>query len=165
MNTYSIQRVGPQAAPLIQQLGTAVYHTTYQSILSGAQIDFMLQKNYTPEAIQQVMAAGQEFYILTKPDRQPLGFIALQKKNKDTLRIEKLYLLAGSQGLGLGKKLIDFAVDHAKGQGFSVVELNVNRGNNAYHFYRKHGFEVIAEVDIPYYGYILDDYIMQRPIR
>src|SRR5690606_22249011 len=77
MNAYIIQKVGPQAAPLVKQLGTAVYHTTYQSTTSGAQIDFMLQKNYTPEAIQQVMADGQEFYILTRPDRQPFGFIAL----------------------------------------------------------------------------------------
>ncbi len=165
LKMYTIRKVSKEGAAVIHHLGTAVYHTTYTAILSRAQIDFMLHKNYTPEAIQQAMAEGQDFYIICQQKMQPLGFIALQKKNNDILRIEKLYLLVDSQGLGLGKKLIDFAVDQAKEHDFSIVELNVNRGNKAYHFYLKQGFKVISEVDIPYYGYILDDYVMQRLVH
>ncbi|MBD1421057.1 GNAT family N-acetyltransferase [Sphingobacterium chuzhouense] len=162
---YTIRRVSKEEAAVIHHLGTEVYHTTYTAILSRDQIDFMLRKNYRPEAIQQSMLNGQDFYLIFQQETQPLGFIALQKKSEDILRIEKLYLLANNQGLGLGKQLIDFAVDQAEERGFSVVELNVNRGNKAYYFYLKQGFQVIEEVDIPYYGYVLDDYVMQKLVR
>jgi ribosomal protein S18 acetylase RimI-like enzyme len=60
--------------------------------------------------------------------------------------------------------LIDFAQIQAQASGKAVLELNVNRGNSAYEFYKKIGFKVVEEVDISYYGYILDDYVMQREI-
>lgn len=162
---YAIRKVSKKDVAVIQHLGTEVYHTTYTTILSRAQIDFMLCKNYSPEAIQQSMIDGEDFYLIFQQQEKPLGFIALQKKNDAILRIEKLYLLATSQGLGLGKKLIDFAIEKAKELDCSVVELNVNRGNRAYHFYLKQGFQVVEEVDIPYHGYILDDYVMQKLVR
>lgn len=162
---YTIRKASKEDATIIHHLGMEVYHTTYTAILSRGQIDFMLQKNYSPKAIRQSMLNGQDFYLIFQQDTQPLGFIALQKKNNSILRIEKLYLLATSQGLGLGKKLIDFATEKAKEYDYSVVELNVNRGNKAYHFYLKQGFQVLEEVDIPYYGYVLDDYVMQKLVR
>ncbi|NGM65613.1 GNAT family N-acetyltransferase [Sphingobacterium sp. SGR-19] len=162
---YTIRKVSKEEAAVIHRLGTEVYHTTYTAILSPAQINFMLRKNYSPEAIQQSMLNGQDFYLIFQEETHPLGFIALQKKSEDILRIEKLYLLADSQGLGLGKKLIDFAVEKAKELDYSALELNVNRGNKAYHFYLRQGFQVMKEVDIPYYDFILDDYVMQRLVR
>ncbi|PRD53812.1 GNAT family N-acetyltransferase [Sphingobacterium gobiense] len=162
---YTIRKVSREEATVIHHLGTEVYYTTYTAILSPAQIDFMLRKNYSPEAIQQSMLNGQDFYLIFQQEIQPLGFMALQKKSEDILRIEKLYLLKSSQGLGLGKKLIDFAVEKARELNCSVVELNVNRGNKAYYFYLKQGFQVMKEVDIPYYDYVLDDYVMQRLVR
>src|SRR5690606_42041883 len=53
----------------------------------------MLCKNYSPEAIQQSMIDGEDFYLIFQQQEKPLGFIALQKKNDAILRIEKLYLL------------------------------------------------------------------------
>lgn len=162
---YTIRKARQKEAAIIHHLGTEIYHSTYSSILSRDQIDFMLAKNYTPQAIHQSMMEGQDFYLLFRQKTEPLGFIALQKKGEQVLRIEKLYLLAQCQGSGLGKMLIDFAVEYAKTHGCSIVELNVNRGNRAYHFYLKQGFQVVQEVDIPYYGYVLDDYVMQKLIR
>jgi ribosomal protein S18 acetylase RimI-like enzyme len=41
--------------------------------------------------------------------------------------------------------------------------LNVNRNNiKAKQFYERQGFHIIAEVDIPYRSYILNDYIMEK---
>lgn len=161
---YTIRKARKEEAGLIQDLGTKVYFSTYTAILSREQIDFMLERNYTPEAIQASMESGQDFYLLARQDTEPIGFVAIQKKSTQILRIEKLYLLASCQGLGLGKMLIEFAQDKAKAMGCATLELNVNRGNPAYHFYLRQGFQVIDEVDIPYYGYVLDDYVMQMQI-
>jgi len=123
----------------------------------------MLNRNYTVDAIQKLMQIGQDFYLLYE-DHVPKGFIAVQKKEETILRIEKLYLLDEVKGRGYGKKLLDFVAQLAHSKDLKQLELNVNRSNPAYHFYLKQGFTVTETVDIPYYGYVLDDYIMQKDL-
>ncbi|GAA4521207.1 GNAT family N-acetyltransferase [Sphingobacterium thermophilum] len=152
-----------EEASIIHELAHKIYFPTYTGILSEDQMEFMLEKSYTVTAIQQSIQHGQLFYIAYE-ENVPVGFIALTNKNENILRIEKLYLLPSSQGKGFGGLMISFAEEEAAQRGRDTLELNVNRGNKAYYFYLKQGFEVVEEVDIPYYGYILDDYVMQKKI-
>lgn len=146
----------------ISNMAHTIWPDVYREILSKEQINFMLEKNYTMEGLAESMVNGQFFYILQE-NGIGQGFISL-KTLEDKLRIEKLYLMTSAQGKGFGRMLIDFAVSKAKNKRKEILELNVNRSNPAYHFYLKQGFKVIEAVDIPYYDYILDDYIMQREI-
>ena len=66
------------------------------------------------------------------------------------------------QGNGSGKKLITHISELAKSKGGKILELNVNRGNTAHHFYRKIGFDIHQTVDIPYHHFILNDYVMRK---
>ncbi|MGB7528370.1 GNAT family N-acetyltransferase [Sphingobacterium cellulitidis] len=157
-----IVKANKEDAELIQQLAHSIWYPTYQEILSKKQIDFMLERMYSVEAIQASMVLKSTFYLLIDDD-EAVGFIGIEPK-QDLLRIEKIYLLPTTQGKGFGKLLIDFAAEEARKQGLSELELNVNRSNNAYHFYLKQGFRVVEEVDIPYYEFILDDYIMRKKI-
>lgn len=150
-------------AHVIAAIGEASYRSTYPGILSEEQINFMLQKSYTVSAIQEMMQQGQDFYLLVE-EAMAKGFIAVQLKDEAILRIEKLYLLPETIGKGYGHALINFAAAWAQQKGLSTLELNVNRGNPAYHFYLKQGFTVREIVDIPYYGYVLDDYVMQKEV-
>lgn len=156
-----IFKAKPADAQTIHTLVHQIYYPTYKDILSKDQIEFMLDKSYTIEAIQASMASNQDFYLLQN-DQEFLGFMALSVSSSPLLRIEKLYLLPETQGKGCGKLMINFAQEVALSVGLNTLELNVNRGNKAYHFYLKQGFKVTQEVDIPYYGYILDDYVMQK---
>lgn len=157
-----IVKANKDEAELIQQLAHAIWYPTYQEILSKRQIDFMLERMYSVEAIQASMGLKSAFYLLFD-DVEAVGFIGIEPK-EDLLRIEKIYLLPSTQGRGFGKQLIDFAAEEARKLGLSELELNVNRSNKAYHFYLKQGFRVVEEVDIPYYEFILDDYIMRKKI-
>jgi ribosomal protein S18 acetylase RimI-like enzyme len=60
--------------------------------------------------------------------------------------------------------LIDLAAEEARNLGFKELELNVNRYNKAYNFYLKQGFKVVEEVDIPYYEFFLNDYVMRKSL-
>ena len=159
-----ILKAAQDDAYIIHELAHLIYFPTYSSILSKDQMDFMLGKSYTVAALQESMQTDQDFYIAYNVHNKPVGFMALKDKNTQILRIEKLYLLPEAQGSGIGKELVNFAIQQGKLQNKSIIELNVNRGNKAYYFYLKVGFKVVQEVDIPYYGYILDDYIMQKEI-
>lgn len=151
-------------ANVIHQLAHQIYFPTYRDILSQDQMEFMLIKSYSVEALKRSMIEEQTFYLASKED-QALGFMSISEKDNQILRIEKLYLLPEYQGQGLGKKFIEFAKTLAISFDKSIIELNVNRGNKAFFFYKKMGFITLCEVDIPYYGYVLDDFVMQLKVN
>ena len=158
---FHVTKATADQAQIIHDLVHQIYYPTYKDILTKEQIDFMLDKSYTIEALQHAMATDQDFYLLKEEDEY-VGFMALKQATDTIVRIEKLYLLPEMQGKGCGKLLINYAQDMALSVGKHRLELNVNRSNKAYNFYLKQGFKVIQEIDIPYYGYILDDYVMQQ---
>ncbi|MGN0020644.1 GNAT family N-acetyltransferase [Sphingobacterium sp.] len=155
-----IERATEADASVIRDLALATWYPTYSPVLEKAQIDFMLEQSYSVAALQEGMREGAAFYLFLE-DGIAQGFMSLST-HADKIRIDKLYLLPATQGRGFGKLMIDFAAEEAQKQGLSILELNVNRNNKAYHFYLKQGFEVVETVDIPYYQFVLNDYVMQK---
>lgn len=146
----------------IAMIAETSWPIAYGDILAQEQIDFMLDTIYSKEGIQEAMKNDQVFYFL-REGKDAVGFIALQIV-EDVLRIEKLYLLPEAKGKGLGSKSIEFAAEVAQRNNIATLELNVNRSNPAYHFYLKQGFSIVKSVDIPYHGFVLDDYVMRKEL-
>ncbi len=157
-----IRQANIEDASLIHDLAHAIWYPTYENILSKKQIDFMLDKMYSVEVLSAAIQNNTAFHLLYE-EKNAVGFIGIVPKG-ELLRIEKIYLLPSTQGKGYGKQLIDYAAQEAKKLGLDTLDLNVNRSNNAYQFYLKQGFEVIQEVDIPYYEFTLDDYVMRKKL-
>ena len=151
--------------PLIHTLAEAIWWPTYQPILSPEQISFMLEKMYSPGALQEQMDDGIQFLLVYTDAQQAIAFAgwSVSGENPDILKIHKLYIMPEQQGKGIGKMLIRHIEKNAPRQ-CSILELNVNRANPAFHFYKKAGFEVYEEVDIPFYEFFMNDYIMRRAI-
>jgi ribosomal protein S18 acetylase RimI-like enzyme len=152
-------------AKLISNLANTIWWHAYTPILSEEQIRFMLKEIYNPETISAQINAGIHFTIAEK-NKNAIGFTSFKPKENESsiYRIEKLYLLPETHGMGIGKKLLKHVEEIAKKKAFTTLELNVNRNNPALEFYKKEGFTIIKEVDIPYYHFVLNDYIMQKSI-
>lgn len=131
----------------------------------------MLADMYSVDALLQEQAAGVHFTIW-EWDEQPAGFVGFglkdapdsEKPDPLIMRIEKLYLLPEAQGFGGGRLLMKHVEEEARAVGAAKLELNVNRHNPAQLFYRRQGFMIVQEVDIPYEGFFLNDFIMQKAI-
>ncbi len=158
-----IVQAGVEDRPVIQNLAQRSWHAGYAGVLSPNQIAFMLDKMYSQEGLLEAMHEGCMFFLALE-DGNPVGFIGLKRKLPTTLRIEKIYLVPEVQGKGYGKGLLDFGMEEAKRAQLLTLELNVNRKNKAYYFYLKQGFQVVEEVDIPYYNFVMDDYVMQKTV-
>lgn len=48
--------------------------------------------------------------------------------------------------------------------GAKRLVLNVNRNNPTVHFYEKLGYTIGEIIDIPYYDFVLNDYIMVKSL-
>lgn len=151
--------------PLITELAEKTWWPSYSSIISDEQISFMLEDMYSAESLQKQMNSGIEFLIAER-ENIGIGFAAYSLIDTDNqvFKLHKLYVLPSEQGLGTGKKLIDYVANSAKLKGGKILELNVNRGNPAQHFYKKIGFEIYQTLDINYHHFVLNDYVMRKEL-
>jgi diamine N-acetyltransferase len=146
----------------IRRICFEVWPQTYQNIISGAQIDYMLAMMYSTGAIQKQLKEDGCVFLVASKDGKDLGFASFsQTDEKQIFKLHKLYLSKKHQGLGLGKELLNEVLLRAKESGGLSIILQVNKYNNAKTFYLRNGFEVIQEAafDIGN-NFIMDDYVM-----
>lgn len=157
-----IRIAGSKDISAIHLLAHKIWPVSYHGILPEEQIALMLDKMYSHESLRSQMDEGIIFLIVELEDR-PIAFASysLSDHKQSIYKIHKLYLLPEEQGKGIGALLTNFIKDDVLARGAKVLELNVNRNNPAFYFYKKYGFEVHEEADISYYQYVLNDYVMR----
>lgn len=151
----------------IREIAYVTWPVVYGKILSKAQLDFMLENFYSDATLTDNLVNKGHRFILVNENDDCLGFASYEHhyKGENLTRLHKIYLLPETQGKGMGKLLIDTIVALAKENQSEAISLNVNRFNNAYIFYLKMGFEVVAEEDLEIgNGYLMEDYKMEKKI-
>ena len=161
---YKIRQGEKGDFPLIRELALQVWPQTYASLLSPAQITYMLELMYSETALAKQIQDGAEFIILENKDI-PSGFASFGETEKDVYKLHKIYVLITEQGKGSGRFLIQHILDTIRARGAASLQLQVNRQNRAREFYEKLGFSIIREVDLDIgNGYFMRDFIMEKKI-
>lgn len=151
----------------IREIAHKTWPVTYGKILSKAQLDYMLEKMYSDATLIDNVANKGHHFILANEDAVCLGFASYEHHylDKKVTRLHKLYLLPESQGKGMGKLVLDSIAVLAKENHSETISLNVNRFNKAFTFYKKMGFEIVAEENIEIgNGYLMEDYKMEKKL-
>lgn len=152
--------------PIIQEIAHKTWPITYGSILSKAQLDYMMNLMYSDASLLEQLKTKPLFFLASEHDIG-LGFISCENNYQNTkaTRIHKIYILPEAQGKGIGKKLIEKVMTIAKENQSEVVSLNVNKFNKAVSFYKRIGFEIVAEEDLDIgNGFLMEDYKMKLMI-
>jgi GNAT superfamily N-acetyltransferase len=150
-------------ASLIGNLAHEIWPVAYEDVISAEQISFMLEQSYSISAIESQMKEGHLFFIL-ESDAIVQGFASVTKESQAVYKLQKLYIHQNSHQKGAGKLLIKSVENYCRKQGALELLLNVNRNNKAKLFYEKMGYHIIETVDIPYYKYVLNDYVMAKSL-
>lgn len=145
-------------------IAAKVWHEYFPFLLSEEQIDYMLDKFQSFEAVKKQQNNGYEYYFILK-EGEIVGYTVFALEN-DYLFLSKLYFLKGFRGKGFGCKTLEFLKDKAKMYGVEKIKLTVNKYNeNSIKAYQKWGFEIVdSKVFDIGEGYVMDDYIMQKVI-
>lgn len=151
---------------IIRQLAEQTWWSTYSSVLGKEQIAFMLIEIYSPALLTSQIEQRTQTYLLLIEDGQPVAFAAYSPRteNPEIYKLHKLYCLPATQGKGYGKLLINAVIEKVLTAGKQLLELNVNRHNNAKSFYEKMGFSIAYEEDIPIGKYWMNDYVMRKEL-
>jgi ribosomal protein S18 acetylase RimI-like enzyme len=152
--------------PTIVEIAAKTWRATYAAILSNEQLDYMLGTIYGTAALTDVIRNGTQQFLLLRDDHGIQGFISFGARPEDPqiVKIYKLYVLPENHGKGYGTILIEAVKKRMRAKGITTLDLNVNRYNPAQHFYRKLGFNVLREEDVPIGQFWMNDYVMRLEI-
>lgn len=151
--------------PAIQTLAEEIWWPTYSIILEPEQIRFMLDNMYSLDVLAEQQARGVEFLIAER-EGSKVAFAGYSPgEDRTLLSIHKLYVHPSEQGKGTGKALFQYIEQRTRESNMTVLELNVNRNNKALNFYKKMGFEIFKEEDIPYHQYWMNDFILRKHLN
>ncbi len=160
--------IRPMAEADIEAVGTLageIWRAHYPSIISTAQIEYMLDERYSPAILRAELRSKGLWWDLLLRAGVPSAFSSyFRTERPNEMKLDKLYVHQNCQRRGYGGLLIDRAVVCARAQRCGRLVLAVNKGNtNAIAAYRKHGFEiesaVVKEIGG---GFVMDDYVMVR---
>ena len=152
--------------PLVQRLAREIWHHYYPSIIGVAQIDYMLDRGYSHEALLRFVEERDAGLALAYAPDDAIAFAAWYRVDATTSKLDKLYVLPKHHRTGIGRALIEHVGAHAKAAGSRSLTLNVNRGNTlAIRAYERCGFTVRARGDFPIGGgFVMEDFIMVREL-
>ena len=151
----------------IREIAYKTWPSTYGAILSKEQIDYMLNLFYSEETLLENLNEKRHCFLLVNEAELCLGFASYEHNYlaKNRTHLHKIYLLPEAQGKGAGKLVMDAIENLARKNQSVAVSLNVNRYNNALHFYKKVGFEVVSEENTELdHGYKMEDYKMEKKL-
>ena len=152
--------------PIVIELTKKIWPVAYGAILSKAQLDYMINRFYNESALSQLMDKGHVFYLAQDENENFVGFLSFEINSAPhKTKIHKIYVLPETQGTGLGRQFFELVKHKAIENNQKAIFLNVNKYNNALHFYTKLGFSIVSDevIDIGE-GYVMDDYVMELGI-
>lgn len=152
--------------PIVIGLTKKIWPVAYGEILSKAQLDYMIDKFYNETALRELIQKGHVFYLAQDDNDNYVGFVSYEINSEPSkTKIHKIYVLPETQGTGLGRQFFELVKEKAIENHQKAIFLNVNKYNNAIHFYTKLGFTKVKDevIDIGN-GYVMDDYVMEVDI-
>ena len=144
----------------IAQMAKIIWNKHYISIISQAQIDYMLEHMNSVPSIKEQVTQGREFYLL-QHKQQEFGFVAVEQQQNGILFLHKFYIMLNNGSKGLGSKVMQEIKNSYAHQ--LAIKLTVNRQNfKAINFYFKNGFKIVEVADFKIgNGYEMNDFVMQ----
>jgi diamine N-acetyltransferase len=152
----------------VAALARTIWLEHYTKIISREQIEYMLGGRFTAANLERYLDAPDRWMFVLKQDGALIGYCsyALTGTPRE-LKLEQLYLLPALHGRGLGRLMLEHVEAQARRLGMDTLMLQVNKRNTtASGMYFKAGFAVREEVVLDIgQGYVMDDYIMAKPLR
>src|SRR5574337_418624 len=149
----------------VASLAREIWTEHYTPIIGSGQVEYMLGKFQSREAIAAQIRAGV-LYFLMRDGREDIGYLAAQPRG-DELFLSKIYVVSRRRGRGHGRDAIGFVESLARAKRLRKIVLTVNKNNREFiAAYERTGFKRTKELaqDIGS-GFVMDDYQMEKTVE
>jgi ribosomal protein S18 acetylase RimI-like enzyme len=161
-------------AESVAAIGHKVFSMTFGYSLSDEDLQTYLQETYTEARVfEEIEDPLKHLMVACNADDNMLGFVQLTKGSvepcvedaENPIELQRIYVHHESQGLGIGKLLIQTAEKVASSQGYKSMWLGVWEDNiKAQKVYGKSGFVHVGEHDFKIGDCIQTDKVMIKTL-
>ena len=148
----------------VYAVAVAIWEQHYTPIIGEEQVEYMVEKFLSPDAIVEQINSGYEYFLFSY-DYTFAGFAAIEERGEE-LFLSKLYVDEEFRGKGIGKYMFQKFVEIAKMRNLKKIWLTCNRNNvNSLAFYEHLGLKKVREevTDIGN-GFVMDDFILEYEV-
>ncbi len=149
----------------LSELANDIWHQHFVPIIGEAQVNYMLDKFLSPDALKEQLQTGYEYFLVFS-DEKLAGFTGIHEE-QNALFLSKLYVHIEHRGKKIASHVFQQLIAICKERHLEKIWLTCNRHNaNTLAVYDHLGFEIVREeaADIGN-GFIMDDYILEYTIQ
>ena len=156
----------------LRDFSRKTYRETFSPMNTASNMKAYLEQAYNTDRLRGELSDGNASFFFLYADGELAGYLKTNESPSQTdvndelsLEIEKIYVAKAFQGKGLGRVLMNKAVDLAKEKGKSYIWLGVwEKNGKAISFYEKNGFYKIGSHPFVMGDETQTDYIMRRDL-
>lgn len=167
-----LRRAGPQDAPRLALLGAATFLTAFAHDHPGdALVDHCAHEHAVARYADWLALPDYTFWLAETTLGAPIGYAMLCPPEIDirpdpgAVELKRIYTLAGWQGAGLGRMLMEAVIAEARARGAPSLYLCVYAINvAAQRFYARFGFEKVGQQQFMTGNVPFTDWILRKDL-
>lgn len=148
----ALRQISVNDVKMLAELSQKTFTETFAKDNTPEDLAKYIAENLTEDILLEKLSNKNSFFYVIEEENRPVGFLKLnindaqtEKRGKDTLEIERIYLLQETKRKGYGKQLLLEAIKKAKLENKQQVWLGVWENNfPAKAFYKKQGFKKVG---------------------
>ncbi len=109
-----------------------------------------LRLSFTQE---ELLKENDQLHFVYLKNETVIATLALKPVSKTNMKMRQVAVVDSAQKTGIGRKLVEFSEEHARNNGYTMMECNARKV--AIPFYLKQGYQIegdeFTEVNIPHF--------------
>lgn len=148
MNDISLRIIDKNDISELQKISRTTFYETFVDSNSESDMELFLENSFNKKRLESELSNSESIFYFAKYKNKVVGYLKLnigkaqnEQLLKNSLEIERIYVLSEYHGKSVGKILFDKALEIAQKEKVEYVWLGVWENNNrAIRFYEKNGF-------------------------
>ena len=150
---YQIIALDTKDSEQLSALAKEIYPQHYAHLWNEGGVAWYIERSYNTDTLRKELENPKSTYYFVQNDEAILGYLKLNFDTplsingkivqNNTLELQRIYLLSKATGVGLGAKMVNFAIQKAQENNLEMVWLQVmDTSTDAIRFYEKMGFRI-----------------------
>lgn len=153
--TVRLRAAAPADVPALSRLSIETFVTKFGALYRPDDLATFIEAALSERAVASELANSDRLYRLAEREGALVGFVKLgltcgfpeHARGTRVMELKQLYTAPAAIGGGIGSALMEWALAEFSTRGADEVQLAVYSQNEAAHrFYRRFGFEKVADV-------------------
>jgi len=173
MGNCTIRPVDSSEVETLAELGRRTFVAAFASGNAPDDLVSYVERAFAIERMATELAAPDCHFFFAEVEGEVAGYLKIntgdaqtEQIDGETLEVERIYVDPRRQGGGVGKALLDFALEEARRRECGTIWLGVWENNaQAIAFYERQGFVPFGKHDFTLGTDVQTDILMRRALR